>query len=201
MARAAPYLLSGHFMPAYSTQLIVSIAIRFAAIVLSVVLLRRVKDWRIGLLTFMLSLMFIQQLLRLSDVKSEIPGTIVSVLALLVTAFVGRLILAQKAHRDELAGMNERLEATVADRTAALEKSNRELTHALSQVKTLSGLLPICASCKKVRDDTGYWEQIEKYIINRSDAVFSHGICPECLKRLYPGIVNDDEAERHATER
>jgi len=62
----------------------------------------------------------------------------------------------------------------------------RELTEALGQVKTLSGLLPICAACKKIRDDKGYWQQVETYIKDRSDAEFTHGICPECVKRLYP---------------
>jgi len=63
-----------------------------------------------------------------------------------------------------------------------------ELQKALSEIKILGGLLPICASCKKIRNDSGYWEQIETYITERSDAVFSHGICPECMKRLYPNL-------------
>ena len=61
-----------------------------------------------------------------------------------------------------------------------------ELREALSKVKTLSGLLPICASCKKIRNDKGYWEQMEIYIRDRSEADFSHGICPECAEKLYP---------------
>lgn len=61
-----------------------------------------------------------------------------------------------------------------------------ELQKALSQVKTLHGLLPICASCKKIKNDKGYWEQIETYISNHSEADFSHGICPECAEKLYP---------------
>jgi PAS domain S-box-containing protein len=63
-----------------------------------------------------------------------------------------------------------------------------ELRGALSKVKTLSGLLPICASCKKIRDDKGYWKQIETYIRDRSEANFSHGICPECAIKEYPEI-------------
>jgi PAS domain S-box-containing protein len=61
-----------------------------------------------------------------------------------------------------------------------------ELQKALSDIKKLSGLLPICASCKKIRDDKGYWNQIESYISEHSEAEFSHGICPECAKKLYP---------------
>jgi len=64
-----------------------------------------------------------------------------------------------------------------------------ELTEALSHVKMLSGLLPICASCKKIRDDRGYWNQIESYIRQHSEAEFTHGICPDCLARLYPEVL------------
>jgi PAS domain S-box-containing protein len=63
-----------------------------------------------------------------------------------------------------------------------------ELQKALSEVKTLTGLLPMCASCKRVRDDGGYWNQIEAYFKTRSDVQFSHGLCPECITKLYPGM-------------
>ena len=66
-----------------------------------------------------------------------------------------------------------------------------ELHKALDEVKTLSGFLPICASCKKIRDDKGYWNQIEAYISEHSEAEFSHGICPECAKNLYPDLYDD----------
>lgn len=66
------------------------------------------------------------------------------------------------------------------------EKLIGELQEALVRVKQLSGLLPICASCKKIRDDNGYWKQIEAYIRDHSEAEFSHGICPECAEELYP---------------
>jgi two-component system, cell cycle sensor histidine kinase and response regulator CckA len=58
----------------------------------------------------------------------------------------------------------------------------QELTDALKRAKTLAGLLPICASCKRIRDDSGYWQQVEAYIAEHTDAVFTHGICPECFK-------------------
>jgi YesN/AraC family two-component response regulator len=61
-----------------------------------------------------------------------------------------------------------------------------ELQAALKKVKLLSGFLPICASCKKIRDDSGYWQQIEGYIRDHSEAEFSHGICPDCARKLYP---------------
>jgi PleD family two-component response regulator len=63
-----------------------------------------------------------------------------------------------------------------------------ELRRALAEVKRLSGLLPICASCKNIRNDQGYWEQIEVYIKERSEAEFTHGICPECAKEWYPDL-------------
>ncbi len=66
-----------------------------------------------------------------------------------------------------------------------------KLREALSQVKLLSGFLPICASCKKIRDDKGYWQQIELYIRDHSEAEFSHGICPDCAKKLYPDLYED----------
>jgi len=61
----------------------------------------------------------------------------------------------------------------------------KELRHALAKVKTLSGLLPICAQCKKVRDDKGYWNQIETYISEHTQAEFSHGYCPSCIAGMY----------------
>lgn len=71
-----------------------------------------------------------------------------------------------------------------------------EMREALSNVKTLSGMLPICASCKKIRDDKGYWKQIEAYIRDHSEAEFSHGICPECAKKLY---ADHEKAKRKHT--
>ena len=63
------------------------------------------------------------------------------------------------------------------------------LQDSLAKIKTLSGMLPICASCKKIRDDKGYWNQIEAYLSKHSEAEFSHGICPGCAKKLYPDYV------------
>ena len=68
----------------------------------------------------------------------------------------------------------------------SLRDRARELQEALDQVKTLSGLLPMCASCRKIRDDTGYWLQVEAYLSDRLDVRFSHGLCPDCSHELYP---------------
>ena len=68
-----------------------------------------------------------------------------------------------------------------------------ELQEALSQVKTLSGLLPICASCKRIRDDQGAWQPVEAYIRERSNAEFTHSLCPDCARKLYPEFSQGDE--------
>lgn len=79
------------------------------------------------------------------------------------------------------------------------ERLIADLQNALSQVKTLSGLLPICSVCKKIRDDQGYWEQLESYFKKHSDILFSHGICPNCLKKLYPEIY--EKMQRQKSEK
>lgn len=76
----------------------------------------------------------------------------------------------------------------ISERRRAVEERERiidELKVALANVKTLRGLIPICASCKKIRDDKGYWSQVEVYVRDRSDAEFSHGMCPDCMKSFY----------------
>ncbi len=68
-----------------------------------------------------------------------------------------------------------------------------ELKQALKEIKRLSGLLPICSHCKKIRDDKGYWSQVEAYIQEHSEAVFTHGICPECAEKYYPEFYKKPE--------
>ena len=113
----------------------------------------------------------------------------ISLLILTMIIFLSILIIRQGMRENlkrrfaekELQIHNEQLEVLVKERTSDLEE-------ALSEVKLLSGFLPICASCKKIRDDKGYWNQIEIYIQQRSEAEFSHSICPECMDKLYPGL-------------
>jgi C4-dicarboxylate-specific signal transduction histidine kinase len=69
-----------------------------------------------------------------------------------------------------------------------VEKRTEDLQLAQSKIKILNGFLPICSNCKKIRDDKGYWNQIESYIRDHSEAEFSHGICPDCVKKLYPEL-------------
>ena len=97
-----------------------------------------------------------------------------------------------------LAVQNARTFESLQQTQAMLEQRNRtldglveELKVALKQVKQLGGLLPICSSCKKIRDDQGYWNQIEAYIGDHSEVEFTHGICPDCAARLYSEFLED----------
>ena len=83
----------------------------------------------------------------------------------------------------------------ISERKLAEQEKERlisDLKNALAEVKQLSGMLPICSVCKKIRDDKGYWNQIEVYIRDHSEAEFSHSICQECAKKLYPDLLDDD---------
>ncbi len=90
----------------------------------------------------------------------------------------------------------------------ALQSRTRELEEALAKIKTLRGLIPICASCKKIRIDTGYWQQFEEYLAEHSEADFTHGLCPDCLKQMEieaktivdstePGAESEEEKASH----
>ena len=89
----------------------------------------------------------------------------------------------------ELSRVNEQLQQDIARRKSSEQRHKNlisELKDALANIKTLKGLLPICAWCKKIRDDKGYWTKVETYIRKYSDALFTHGICPDCLKKESP---------------
>lgn len=114
---------------------------------------------------------------------------------------INRELAIHKDHLEELVQerttaltlANEKLSVEITERRAAqeeLQRNNQDLQQALSEVKMLSGLLPICSYCKKIRDDQGYWNQLEEYIHNHSEAEFSHSICPSCLKEIYPRKTN-----------
>lgn len=98
-----------------------------------------------------------------------------------------------KERTAELQLTNERLVSEITERERTQRELARmvdELQEALAKVKTLTGLLPICASCKKIRDDKGYWTQVEVYVRDHSDADFTHSICPDCAAKLYPDFYN-----------
>ncbi|NCA83393.1 MAG: hypothetical protein EOM72_11730 [Opitutae bacterium] len=134
----------------------------------------------------------IAQLLR----KSLLQSVAIALFFLLTSLpFLWFLSFLHRTHTAELKKLNaelrthkEHLEELVQARTAALEQETRLLQEALANVKVLRGLLPICASCKKIRDDKGYWNQLEGYIQENSDAEFSHGLCPDCVQTLYPDL-------------
>jgi PAS domain S-box-containing protein len=131
-----------------------------------------------------------------------IPGTRKSVASLLDITDRKRAEEALRKSHDELdcrvkdrtsalAEANEHLRQEIADRRKAEDENQKlivDLKKALKEVKKLSGLLPICASCKRIRDDKGYWNQLEDYIQKHSEAEFSHGVCPDCTKKLYPEL-------------
>ena len=77
-----------------------------------------------------------------------------------------------------------------------LSEKVSELEDALKQIKTLSGIMPICAGCKKIRDDQGYWNQVETFLSAHSEAEFTHGLCPDCINRLFPSVKMDDESRQ-----
>ncbi|MGD9730706.1 MAG: hypothetical protein AB7U45_00880 [Desulfamplus sp.] len=85
-----------------------------------------------------------------------------------------------------LAIENARRNQKIKDAENQLRKEKENLEHALTEIKTLSGLLPICMHCKSIRDDKGYWQQMEEYIQSHSEAQFSHSICQSCAKKYYP---------------
>jgi hypothetical protein len=94
----------------------------------------------------------------------------------------------------ELKQVNDQLTKDISKRQQAEEEREKlihELQEALAKIKKLSGMLPICASCKKIRDDKGYWNQIESYLLEHSEAEFSHSLCPDCMKKLYPDFADN----------
>ena len=142
---------------------------------------------------------YIKQLLKTNFNKSILTGCFFLLLTIpFIVAFTLYNRQLQHANK-ELALHRSQLEKAVQARTADLQTEKeraenlvRNLERALADIKTLSGLLPICSNCKKVRDDQGYWKQIEGYIQEHTEAEFSHGICPECSKKLYPELQKDE---------
>jgi len=105
--------------------------------------------------------------------------------------FVSNIRYRLRLKNKKIEEAHEKISIEIEERKQAqIEKDKLiiQLQDALAEVKKLSGFLPICASCKKIRDDKGYWNQIEAYISEHSEAQFSHSICPECKKKLYPEL-------------
>jgi hypothetical protein len=123
---------------------------------------------------------------KLQNLVAQSSGTLY-ILALLLLGAV--LLSTSKANRNILAR-----ELAETER----EKVIVELKRALGEIKKLSGLLPICFSCKKIRDDKGYWSQIESYISEHSEAQFTHGICPECAEKILAGTPKRREEAKES---
>lgn len=115
----------------------------------------------------------------------SIPGFILYPLGAFMIGTLLNYHLRQENLQEELKESYAKVEQQVKERTAELSLANSELEKALSEVKTLRGFLPICSTCKKIRDDKGYWNQLESYIEARSDAAFTHGICPDCQEKFF----------------
>jgi DNA-binding response OmpR family regulator len=100
-------------------------------------------------------------------------------------------LLARVNTHVQLKKIRDLLEKTnleLAAKNEHLEKLNAELQETLKKLETLEGIIPICSFCKKIRDDQGYWDQVDSYISKHTRALFSHGLCPECLKKHYPDL-------------
>lgn len=137
--------------------------------------------------------------LKASEQTRDIPVIFISALhdtANKVSAFdAGGVDYITKPFRIEevLARINTHL--ALRNLQKHVEEKNAQLAEVLANVKTLRGLLPICASCKKIRDDQGYWKQLEEYIENHSEALFSHGLCPDCAEKLYADQQGDHQRQ------
>lgn len=103
----------------------------------------------------------------------------------------GHLVMT---NADIVAKMTE-LSNELANMTRELRRKNRDLSEANEKIKILSGVIPICMHCKKIRDDAGYWNRLEKFITEHSEAKFSHGVCPECRENFYSDIFVDAKAD------
>ncbi len=153
-----------------------------------VILLKKTTGWVRTAIAFALSLFFLNEFLKIPDmILGEVYETIFAPIRhglYMVGVYIFAYIYLKELYEErevaarKLQKANDTLEQKVKKRTAELETK-------LGQIKVLNGLLPICASCKKIRDDKGYWTQIEAYITRHSEAQFSHGICGECAEKLY----------------
>ena len=107
------------------------------------------------------------------------PGVTLRFLASML--FVSLMAYGLEASREKYGRL-------LTEKHLILLKEKQNLEQALGQIKTLSGLIPICSKCKKIRDDKGYWQQVEVYVRDHSSANFSHSICPDCAEEIYPGF-------------
>ncbi len=136
---------------------------------------RGITRWAASSATFLIILKFILA------PQAAIPWMVFSNRAISVFVVWATALLVLQRKRNEV---------TLREQKEALQRAHDELEvrvdEAIKKLKILSGFLPICANCKNIRDEKGYWHAIEDYVASRSEANFSHGICPVCFKQLYP---------------
>ncbi|MGO9572000.1 MAG: hypothetical protein ACLP5H_31145 [Desulfomonilaceae bacterium] len=109
--------------------------------------------------------------------------------------FVSDMRRRLRSRNEEILEAHERIQRDMAARKQAEEDKERlirELQEALAKVKMLSGMLPICSSCKRIRNDQGYWQRIEEYIRDHSEADFTHSVCQDCARKLYPELYGEE---------
>lgn len=123
--------------------------------------------------------------------RQRVIGLLGALILLLSAALTSVLVSFNRRDRGRLAALSQT--------NAELEKANAELGVALGDVRTLSGLIPICAACKSIRDDQGYWESVETYLADRSDVTFSHSICQSCGPKLYGDLWPERPSGAHAS--
>lgn len=124
----------------------------------------------------------------LDDVESKIKGFEVGAVDFITKPIEHQEVLARVTTHLTIRALQQELQK----KNQQLEAKNNQLQEALDKIKRLRGLLPICANCKKIRDDQGHWQDVAVYIRNHSEADFSHGICPDCLKKLYPDLYEEE---------
>lgn len=134
-----------------------------------------------------------------SWIQQSARSLIVFIVLILSMIFIFKYrLIKQKREEIRLKKINLKLEKRVWEKTVDLtekmeliEVKNQELQIAMDHIKTLTGIIPICSHCKNIRDDHGFWGKVEKYISENTDAVFSHSLCPECLRKVYPDEANE----------
>lgn len=153
-------------------ELTISIAIRLISFGIATYIVVKYREWKIMFLAVMFFLMAARQTFTLmlwmkvmeknetTKLISELPGFVVTLLSFLSIVYIGSLL---------------------SGKSKIIAKQRKD-------IKTLNKLVPICANCKKIRDDEGYWNQIELYLRDHAEIEFSHGICPECSRKLYPEL-------------
>lgn len=125
------------------------------------------------------------------DLLFEVNGLVISALMLVGMLRIRPAFVALARAGTEQREMASRLGALSSEQARLID----ELQRALGRIRTLRGMLPICAACKKIRDDQGYWNQVEVYVREHTEAEFTHSICPDCFRRLYPGEPDPDDLE------